>query len=444
MMMMNFLNVLYENVSPLLVNDRFISIVNYMDSLLTTIANYYYPENLLHFLDDQLNKYISLIYRISTCIKDMDIYINICDINFYYIDIDLNFDILLKALIYLGLIFLIIELLLLIFSYLNILLKSDDESAIIPTNQVAVSSRRNRNDTFVAPPSNPAGSTPTPPDSDNSFVEAATGFLTLLWYSIKRNDIRNHGYSDEYTRSMTDESVKNMGVVNSPAYLPDSFTNSNELNILNCNFLYHVDNKHYNVLDYDRYNLENVLRNQDVRQVYGSCSESVENTLRDFLKCNNRITPGIFGEEPRPYTRDVWGAYITMDPPIIPGIGNPNPVLPSQGANLNDITDPYMHSAVKIITTEVYPPGENNLNTNRNDYDVIDEKKLTDLKYIFLFYKASGNADLNWEKAVQSYALQFHKNPWILQGQGEEFKAYMKMLDWVEMMHHTRNRSTQL
>lgn len=133
-----------------------------------------------------------------------------------------------------------------------------------------------------------------------------------------------------------------------------------------------------------------------------------------------------------------------MDPPIIPGIGNPNPVLPWQGANLNDITDPYMHSAVKIITTEVYPPGENNLNTNRNDYDVIDEKKLTDLKYIFLFYKASGNADLNWEKAVQCYALQFHKNPWILQGQGEEFKAYMKMLDWVEMMHHTRNRSTQL
>lgn len=435
---MNFFYIFNNNITILLNNDILVCIV---ENISTIIPYNFDHVNFLHFIHDQFNKLIILKYELLTYIKD--IYIYICDNNYY--SKDLYLGILLKVLSYLGLIFLIIALKLLIFFFFNTLLNSDDESANIPNNEIVVSPRRKKNDTIVPPSINSGGSNP-PPDSDNSFVEMATGILTLLWYSIKRDDIRQKGYTEEFAKSISEESAKDISAIISPADLPYSFTNSNEASILNRNFLYHVDNKHYNVLDYDRYNNDNVLHYQDVRKVYGSNSESVENILRDFLKSNSRMTPGMFDiEEPRPYTRDVWGAYITIDPPIIPDLGDPNPVIPWKGANLDDITDPYMHSAIKIITTEVYPPGVADImSTKVTDYDVIDEKKLTDLKYIFLFYKSVGNADLNWEKAVECYALQYHKNPWQLTGQGEQFQTYMKMLDFVDMMHHTRNRSIQL
>ena len=168
-MMLNFFFIFNNNITELLNNEIFISIV---DNISTVISNNFDCVNLLDFIQLKL---IYLIYDIFTYIKD--IYINICDINHYYIDLYLG--ILLKALSYLSLILLIIALKLLIFFYINTLLNSDDESANIPNNEIVVSPRRKKNDTIVPPPINTGGSNP-PPDSDNSFVEMATGILTLL------------------------------------------------------------------------------------------------------------------------------------------------------------------------------------------------------------------------------------------------------------------------
>ena len=381
---------------------------------------------LIHFLNETITGiYIYVCYNID-CIFE----------SYYYIK-KLYLSIILEALSFLGL-GLIIFILIYIFYYIYkqyFVMNSDDESA----NNSIVLSRHSKNRLPpVVPPAIP--SDPNDPDEDHAL--AATSLLMTMWYIAKQDDMRNNGHTIEWSVDAPADAnrIEETNVITSPSEIPVSFTHSDALSILHYNKLYCLYDKYYNVSD-ERYYTENVLLHQDVRKAYGSNSETVENLLREFLRSNNRIIPT--DEEERPHTRDVWAANLPTDPPIMQGLPNSRPILPCNGVDLADIPDPYMHTAVKVIVTDIYHEETVN-DLNQKHYqtaDIIDEKKLTDLKYIFLFYKSAGNSDLSWEKAVTAYALHFHKNSHLWVGEDLNFQTYMKMLDFVDIMDKTRKRN---
>ena len=339
------------------------------------------------------------------------------------------------------LIIIIIMLLLLILAILSMFnLDDENTSLVLGTN----TSRRNRS---LPISTNVSSGGPNGDDNgdDNeddgnhvrNTIGELIGVLFATWISMKKEDIKSavreestngSPSQEEHINRMSDNDVKNTSVIKKPIDVNTDFgtnganpTNSGSI-LRSSNVLYHPEQKHYDPLD-SRYKQSNIVEHQNIETAYSTSSGKRVKTLF------NDMSTGIINPS---------GIGSTI-PPSIQGLGDSSPTpLPR---DISMIQDPYMLTALKVITLDVLK--DTHLSSAFNSDTILDVKKLNDLKTAFLMYKAAGNSDLSWEKVVSLYAHTFtdregYTSP--LPKSMEEQKAYMNMLDFVNLVYDCRER----
>lgn len=369
------------------------------------------------------------------------------------------------------LIFIMIIIILLTLGILKMFNIDDDNSSLV----LGSSSRRSRSRSLsasstIVSPIDPNGGDNGDDDEDNrddysddgngNIVRNTVGEMLAglysIWIYMKREDAKSAD-REESTRNgtptqeerinhMSDKDVKNLSVpIKKPIGVNTDFeqrwNNSNSI-LTSSNVLYHPDSKHYDPI-HGIYNHDNVIRNQNIFAMYTTTTGmSAKILLNDIIK--GVVDPRNIANHG--YTMQIWGdPSNTVEnpltiPPRIRAFGDSSPIaLPT---NIAEISDPYLLSALKVMTLETFKDAD--LYRGFTPENLLDVKKLNDLKTAFLTFKAAGNADLNWEKLVSYYAFTYsdeYQIPTPLARTMEEHKAYMQMIDFVNVVQDCRERN---